>query len=213
MEAPASSRVYRRTSAAAHLDGQVTYNTVMAEWLTGSSRQSMNYTIIDLCVQESCASKLIPVPQIPVPMVATARPSSPTMSAPARPSSQERPASRMSMSAKRVRHLARMTACASTMSGATDASALSSTQASTARVGTCPAIPHRAIMEARAYRKERPAMSAPVCQVISFYFIYLFLIHRKGQREEADSARTNLKHHHELSIKKINASFDPIASF
>lgn len=184
MEAPASSRVSRRTSAAAHLDGQVTYNMVMAECtLTGSSRQSMNYTIINLCFQENCASKLIPVPQIPVPMVATARPSSPTMSAPARPSSQERPANRMSTSAMWARHLARMTACASTMSGDTDASALSSTQASTARVGTCPAIRHRAIMEARAYRKEIPAMSAPACQVIPLYFIYLFVLRWKGQHD------------------------------
>lgn len=69
------------------------------------------------------------------------------------------------------------------MSGATDASALWSTQASTARVATCPAIRHRAIMEARAYRKERPAMNAPACQVTSLDFVYPFEISHKRQHE------------------------------
>lgn len=64
------------------------------------------------------------------------------------------------------------------MSGATDASALWSIRASTVKVGTCPAIRHRATMEARAYRKERPAMTAPACQVISLYFVDPFVICR-----------------------------------
>lgn len=137
MEAPVSLRASGHTNAAAPLDGQV-----------------------------NSASKLTPVPQTPVPTVASAPPLSLTTSVPAHPSSTAKPANKTSMNVPRARLPARMAACASTRSAGTDVSAQQSTRASTARAATYPATHLPATMEAPASRRETPAMNAPVCQVL-----------------------------------------------
>lgn len=116
--------------------------------------------------QEHYANTQTPALQTHVPMVASALLSSPTTYVPAHLSSLGKPANKTLMSAMPTPRLARMVAVASMRLVGTGASVPWSTQANTVRHATCPAILHHALMEGPASRKETPAMSALVYQVL-----------------------------------------------
>lgn len=97
--------------------------------------------------------------------VASARPSIPPTSAPARPPSTVRPASKTSTSVPRPRLRVSTVACVLMRWAHTTADALKSTWANTVRPPTCLAAPHHARTEVPASRRETPPMTAAVSQV------------------------------------------------
>lgn len=116
--------------------------------------------------QVKTASKLILVPQILVPTAVSVVPLILTTFATAHPSSQAKPANKTSMSAPRVPLLARTVACVRTRWARIVATALRSTPGNTVRPSISPVTPHHATTGAPAYRRERRATSAPVCQAL-----------------------------------------------
>lgn len=114
--------------------------------------------------QVRTAIKLILVPQIHVPTAVSVVPLIPTTSATARPSSLAKPANKMSTSVPRVPLLARTVACVRMRWAHIAATALRSTLGDNARPSISPVTLHHATTEAPASRRERRAMSAPVCQ-------------------------------------------------
>lgn len=138
MEPRVSWRPFKLTSAAALLDGQ-----------------------------DHCANTQTPVPPTHVPTAASAPPLNPTTSAPAHLSSLGKTANRTSTSATRTPRPARTAACATTRWAGTGVSAPWSSPGNTARLVTCPVIPRPALTEEPASRKETPATSAHVYQVLT----------------------------------------------
>lgn len=116
--------------------------------------------------QVKTASKPILVPQILVPTVVSVVPLISTTSAIAHPSSQDKPANKTSTSAPRVPLLARTVVCVRMRWARIAATALLSTPGNTARPSISPVTPHHATTGAPAYRRERQATSAPVCQAL-----------------------------------------------
>lgn len=116
--------------------------------------------------QEHYANTLTRALQTHVPTVASALLLSPTTSVPAHLSSLEKPANKTSTSVMLTPRPARMEEFASMKLVGTGASVLWSTRANTVRHATCPAILHHALTEGPASRKETPATSAPVFQVL-----------------------------------------------
>lgn len=88
-----------------------------------------------------------------------------TTSATAHPSSQAKPANKMSTSAPRFPLLARTAVCVRMRWARIAATALQSTPGDTARHSISHVTPHHATTGAPVYRRERRATSAPVCQV------------------------------------------------